>query len=360
MMGGRLEKCNGCGHERYSWNSCRNRNCPKCGTLAKEAWIEARMAELLPVPYFHDVFTLPHELNPLVRCNRVLLYAMLFQAASKTLLRFGQKRLKGTLGIIALLHTWTQRMETHIHLHCLVPQGALSFDGKRWHRPVRDRFLFDVHELSAEFRTRFLRLLKAAYLRGEIHFSREWRALAVPQAFDAFIEKLEAKDWVVYSKAPFRGPEGAIEYLARYTHRVAISNPRIVHVDEKNVTFTYRDRNEGDQVRLLTLPGEEFIERFLAHVVPWNFYRIRYFGLYANRFKGTFLRQALLALGVYPEIPKPEKKTPEQWVFLLTGQDLTLCPVCQKGTMVLVLEIPPLRRRRTTALTPFPPIPDSS
>jgi len=345
-FGGRVEQCDTCGHERQTWNSCRNRNCPKCGTITKEEWIEARKAEMLPVPYFHIVFTLPHELNRLVRHNRVLLYDLLFQAASQTLLKFGKERLKGKLGIISLLHTWTQLLETHVHLHCLVPQGALSFNGKRWHRPISDRWLFDVRELSEEFRKRFIRRLKRAFRAGKLHFSGRCRDLADADAFDALIEELEAKDWVVYSKRPFKGPEAAIEYLARYTHRVAISNHRILNVDRESVTFSYRDRKDDDQVKEKGLPAHQFIERFLSHVVPWNYYRIRYFGIYANRFKARELRLAMLALGVFPEIVKPEEKTLEQWMLVFTGEDLAQCPVCPEGTMLTVRILERLRPRR--------------
>jgi len=335
QMGGHLEKCDECGFERPHYNSCRNRNCNKCGALAKEQWIEARAAEVLPTEYFHAVVTCPHEFNGLSMHHRRVFYDLLFRAVAETFLKFGREELDGTLGLTAILHTWDQRLNTHVHLHCLIPHGALSFDGQRWNRPKSKRFLFDVKEVSEAFKERFSQILKSAFADGSL----EWddKAEGTP-SFDEMVDNVGEKPWVVYLQPPVAGPDAVLDYLGRYTHRVAFGNHRLTEIREDAVTFTWYDRDTKEK-KERTLEPKEFIRRYLNHVVPHNFYRIRHYGLHANRNKKRLLRRAMLALGYYPETEKPGPKTPEQWFHLMTGEDLTRCPQCGLGRM-----------RRTSAL----------
>lgn len=332
-LGGHLERCGGCGFERRAYNSCRNRHCPKCGALAKARWLEARSAELLPVGYFHVVFTLPHVLNPLILRNKAPLLKMLFDAVAQTLLQFGRNPkngLGGKIGFLAVLHTWDQKLSDHFHLHCLVPAGALSPDGQRW-IATRNDFLFPVKALSRVFRGKFIGFLRKAALP----------ALA-PEGLAALLTQLYAKDWVVYSKPPFGGPAKVLDYLGRYTHRVAISNHRIRAVQDGKVTFSYRDRADGDSLKTLTLPAEEFIRRFLLHALPPSFKRIRHFGFLANRSKARDLPRCRVLLGLPADVPKPEPTCAREQLRILTGRDLDHCPACTTGLMALVAELPPL------------------
>jgi hypothetical protein len=332
-LGGHLYRCDHCGHVVPVYNSCLNRHCPNCQTLKSESWADQRKAELLPVQYFHDVFTLPHEFNPLALANKAVVYKIFFDAVSATLLHFGRTRLKGTLGILAILHTWDQLLGVHIHIHCLIPGGALSFDRQRWNRPLKDNFLFSVEDLSAEFRTRFLGLLKDAYQQRRLSFPTQLQPLSQKQAFEVFLQTPSAKHWVVYSKPSFVDPAHAIGYLSRYTHRVAISNSRIRQLSQSSVTISYIDRKDGGVEKQKTFHPHEFLQRFLDHVLPAGFHRIRYYGLFNNRIKRRLLPAALMALGEAPLLHKPEKKTPTQWILERTGNDITLCPRCRKGAL---------------------------
>ncbi len=255
-LGGHLDRCDSCGFERPAYNSCRNRHCPKCQSLAKAKWLETQTSELLPVGYFHLVFTLPHVFNGLILANKKILLKLLFQAVSETLLEFGRTRLGGTLGIIAVLHTWDQTLKDHFHLHCLIPSGALSFDHSRF-IAARLNFLFPVKALSRVFRGKFIDLLKHNIDRGKI------------AAANNEIQALWKKNWVVYAKKPFGSPQTVLDYLGRYTHRVALSNNRILSVQNGQVTLSYRDRKDGDRKKTITLEAEEFIRRFLLHVLPF-------------------------------------------------------------------------------------------
>ena len=326
-LGGHLDRCDACGFERPAYNSCRNRHCPKCQSLAKAQWLEKQTSELLPVGYFHLVFTLPHELNRLILANKKILLAHLFKAVSETLLEFGQRRLGGTLGIIAVLHTWDQRLNDHFHLHCLVPAGALSYDHSRW-IAARKNFLFPVKALSRVFRGKFLDLFQQNIDRGKIATSnRDTQALG-------------KKNWVVYAKKPFGSPQTVLDYLGRYTHRVALSNDRILKVENGEVTLSYRDRKDGDRKKALPLDAHEFIRRFLLHVLPQGFMRIRHFGFLANRSKKQALAQCRKLLDLaWPSCPNPSAK---DLLLKLTGIDLSRCPSCQKGTMIVVGELPRL------------------
>jgi hypothetical protein len=338
-LGGHLEECDSCGFQRPCYNSCRNRHCPKCQSLAKARWLEERKAELLPVGYFHLVFTLPHELNPLVLVNPKVLLAALFQAVSQTLLEFGRTHLGGQLGFIAVLHTWDQTLRDHFHLHCLIPGGALAQDGSRW-IPARPNFLFHVEALSLVFRGKFLSFLQQAFLQGKLQFPGQTASLAGASQFQHWLDLLRKKQWVVYAKKPFSSPETVLDYLGRYTHRVALSNHRILALQDGQVTFAYRDRRASNCVKSMTLAADEFIRRFLLHVLPDGFMRIRHFGFLANRCKRPNLSRCRQLLGLPPRVPAPLEKSTQDLLLELTGIDLSRCPRCQKGTMVIVQQWP--------------------
>ncbi len=344
-LGGHRETCDRCGVSRAVYHSCRNRHCPKCQILAKERWIEARRAELLPVPYFHVVFTLPHELNRVAQYRPRVIYNLLFAAAAQTLQTFGRdpKHLGGEIGVTAILHTWGQNLGQHIHLHCLVTGGVLTEDGSQW-IPSHPRYLFPVRALSPVFRAKFLAGLERAFEKG----------LLPREDIDArsLVTTLRDKPWVVYAKRPFAGPESVLQYLGRYTHRIAISNDRILGLRDGRVRFRWRDYRDDNRNKVMTLPAEEFLRRFLLHVWPSGFMRIRHFGLLANRHRKDKLERCRALLAV----PPPLEKAPESVAALverLTGKDLTLCPFCEQGTM---RNTGPLAPGRTKAV----PILDSS
>ena len=327
-LGGHLDRCDACGFERPAYNSCRNRHCPKCQSLAKARWLEKQTAELLPVGYFHLVFTLPHELNRLILANRKIVLSVLFQSVSETLLEFGRTRLKGTVGVIAVLHTWDQKLQDHFHLHCLVPAGALSLDHSRW-ISARKNFLFPVEALGLVFRGKFLDLLKQACDKGKIETITQ-------QA----IKELRKKNWVVYSKKPFGSPKTVLDYLGRYTHRVALSNDRILSLQNGEVILTYRDRKDKDRLKSMPLDAQEFIRRFLLHVLPDGFMRVRHFGFLANRVKKRALPQCRKLLGLHPALRELPKRSAHELLRELTGIDLGRCPSCKQGTMTIVAELP--------------------
>jgi len=347
-LGGHRETCDTCGAERIAYNSCRNRHCPKCQTLAKERWLAARRAELLPVEYFHVVFPLPHALNALAQGNPRVLYTLLFRAVAATLTTFGRdpRHLGGDVGGTAILHTWGQNLSQHLHLHCVVPGGALAQDGARW-IAAPPGFLFPVRALARVFRGKYLQALHRAFTAGRLRFAGALAALADPEAFATWLRDLRRHDWVVYAKRPFAGPTQLLEYLGRYTHRVAISNERLVSHTDGVVRFRWRDYADGDRVKIMTLAAEEFIRRFLLHVVPGGFVRIRHFGFLANRTRRAKLARcrALLA-----QPPAPAASAIESVAALmrrLTGIDIDRCPVCQQGqlhvTEILAPTSPPTR-----------------
>ncbi len=340
-LGGHLHRCSDCDGEISLYNSCRNRHCPTCQTLTKAAWLEARKKELLPVPYVHSVFTLPHEINPVALCNKRTIYGMLFKSVSDTLLTFGKNprnRLEGTLGVIAILHTWTQKLEDHIHLHCVIPAGALSHDGERF-TVAKNGFLFPVKALSKVFRGKFMDLLNDAYVKGRLVFPGKTEPYGTPEGFLDLEKRLRKKPWVVYSKKPFKGPEDVLGYIARYTHRVAISNHRIVSCQNGRVTFSYRNRKEN-KTGTETLAADEFIRRFLLHVLPAKFMRIRHFGLFANRNRRKNLERCRTLLGLTGRIPLPPKPSIQEAMLALTGKDILACPFCKKGKLAKVSVIP--------------------
>lgn len=352
-QGGHLERCDTCGHERAVYHSCRNRHCPKCQTLTKERWLQARIADLLPVRYFHTVFTLPHALNPLILCNKEVMLAVLFKAVGQTLLEFGRNNLGGRLGFIAILHTWDQVLMDHVHLHCVVPAGALAEDGNRWIPSRSSGYLFPVRALSRVFRGKFIALLEQARRSGQLIFPGRAAPLGTPEGHADLIRRLRSQPWVVFSKQPFAGPEQVLDYLGRYTHRVAISNHRILALDGNRVSFSYQDRRD-DTRKVMTLDADEFIRRFLLHVLPQGFMRIRSFGFLANRTKKQSLERIRALLAHTPQ-PKPGAKTPRVLMLELTGIDIASCPRCRSGVMHTVAEIQP-RLLRMAASRPFYPI----
>ncbi len=343
FLGGHIHQCSDCGSEKNVYNSCRNRHCPKCQTMVKARWLEARKAELLPVQYFHNVFTLPHEVNPVALCNKRVIYSILFRAASETLLAFGKNPdngLGGKLGIISLLHTWDQKLNDHIHLHCVIPAGVLSFDNQFFKKGSKD-FLFPVKALSKVFRGKFMEMLQTAYDEKKLIFPGRTKSFGTASGFRALSKALWSKEWVVYSKKPFSGPETVLEYLSRYTHRVAISNNRIKTCKDGKVTFTYRNRKK-ETTETLSIETVEFIRRFLMHVVPPNFMRIRHFGIFANRCKKKNISQCRKFLGLSEVRQKPVEKSVEALMFELTGININRCPFCKKGVMKEVSPIPKL------------------
>lgn len=332
-LGAHTDRCDECGHTRISYNSCRNRHCPKCQGLAREQWISDRQQDLMPVPYFHVVFTLPELLNPLVLRNQKLLYDLLFQCVSETLseLAANKKYLGAQIGFTSILHTWGQNLMDHPHIHCIVPGGGLSFDGLSWINS-RKKFFIPVKILSKKFRGKFLYYVKQLYAAGLLGFHGKISVLAGEDAFMALISRLYEKDWVVYCKKPFKSPHHVLEYLGRYTHRVAISNNRLVKVVDGKVTFIWRDYRDKSKQKLMTLECNEFIRRFLMHVLPYRFVKIRHFGILSNRnCQGKLFKCKKLTGASLSSIPK--KLTTVELLLKLTGRDVTLCPCCQKGHM---------------------------
>ena len=343
-LGGHIEQCNQCGFERNAYNSCRDRHCPKCQTLVKEQWLNDRKAELLPCGYFHLVFTLPHELNPIILCNKRVTLKLLFTAVNETLKAFAKDpkwHLYGRLGFIAVLHTWSQTLRDHFHLHCLIPAGVLSFKKDKW-IPAHDSFLFRIESLAKEFKKRYLDYLTTAYRKGELIFPGNTTEFESPQGFAKLLEPLLEATWIAYAKRPFAGPEQVLEYLGRYTHRVAISNNRILAIDNGEVTFTYRDRQNNNEIRTRTLDAYEFIRRFLLHILPGGFMKIRYFGFLAHKNKKQAV--ALIRKLIDPDMTFPEKikETVSEMMLRLTGTDITCCPKCKKGKMIIIKKVPRL------------------
>ncbi len=334
-LGGHVEACDACGHIRISYNSCRNRHCPKCQSLAKEQWIEARKQDLLPVPYFHVVFTLPEELRPLALRNQKGIYNLLFKAASETLLELAgdPKHLGAQVGFTAILHTWTQTLLDHPHLHCIVTGGGVSPDGERW-VAARKGFFIPVKVLSALFRGKFLAYLRDAYEGGKLVFPGRIACLENAVAFNELLTQLYRKAWVVYCKPPLGSPEKVLGYLGRYTHRVAISNDRILRLDGDRVTFRYRDSADGDRIKQMTLSAFEFIRRFLLHILPDGFVKIRHYGILSNRNRKTKLKQIQQAFGTWNERAPDDKPAWQDLLHRLTGIDPRICPHCGKGQMV--------------------------
>ncbi len=361
-LGGHKARCDHCGHEQCFYNSCGNRHCPTCQGAARADWLRKRASELLDTTYFHVVFTIPEDLGPLALQNKPVLYGLLFRAASETLLEIARdpKHLGAQIGFLAVLHTWGQRLTHHPHLHCVVPAGGISADRTRW-IPARRSFFLSVRVLSRLFRGKFLAYLGAAIRSGEVQFRGRLRRLEDPARLRAFLRRLSHTEWVVYSKRPFAGSRGVLKYLARYTHRVAISNQRIVSVEDGEVTFRYKDYRSGGLERTMTLSGVEFIRRFLQHVLPGSFHRIRYYGFLANRDRTEHLALARRLLAperareTHGPTPLQEPAEISQVGFDARTPKEPTCPVCKTGRMVVVETIEP----RPVA-DPFPILLDTS
>jgi hypothetical protein len=336
LLGGHRETCDHCGATRIRYNSCRNRHCPTCQSQASARWIDARRAELLPIPYFHVVFTLPHALNALAQGNPRVIYTLLFRAAADTLLTFGRdpRHLGGTIGVTAILHTWGQTLTQHLHVHCLVTGGALSRDRTRWIRG-RATFLFPVQALALVFRAKYLAGLHRAFTEGQLTFTAGTAPLAEAAQFAALVAQLRATPWVVYAKRPFGGPAQVLQYLGRYTHRIAISNTRLISVLDGVVQFRWKDYADGGRTKVMALDVEEFLRRFLLHVLPRGFVRIRHFGLLANRQRRAAVARARHLLGPTAPTNSPDD-TPS------TDADRTQCPFCHHGHWQVVEILRPL------------------
>jgi hypothetical protein len=342
-LGGHVEACDRCGHQQIAYNSCRNRHCPKCQATAAAQWLEAQAADLLPVAYFHVVFTLPAGLSPIALQNPRVVYGLLFRSAAETLLQVAAdpKHLGAEIGFLAVLHTWGQTLQHHPHVHCVVPGGGLSPDGSRW-IACRPDFFLPVRVLSRVFRGKFLESLHAAFDRGKLAFHGRLSELADPGRFHDRLRAAARTEWVVYAKPPFGGPEPVLKYLARYTHRVAISNSRLIELKDGRVSFRSRDYARGGRERTTTLEATEFLRRFLQHVLPSGFVRIRHYGFLANRHRQekVALCRALLGAASTPEaLPPGISASPDG-----TTRDrsrASVCPACGEGRLVIIGELPP-------------------
>jgi Putative transposase/Transposase zinc-binding domain len=339
-LGGHVEHCRTCRYVRIAYNSCRDRHCPKCQAVQRAVWLERRLERLLPVPYFHVVLTLPDLLHPLVLKNPRRLYALLFQAASATLLALARdpRRLGARIGFSMILHTWGQNLLLHPHLHAVVTGGGLSADGKRW-IAGRSRFFLPVKVLGRLFRGKFLAGLQQLYQRGELQLHGSVAALAQPGCFQSLVRSLYRRDWIVYAKPPFGGAQQVFRYLGRYTHRVAISNQRLLHLQDGKVVFQYKDYAQGQKRKQMTLAAEEFLRRFLLHVLPKGFVRIRHYGLLASCQVSKSLARCRQLLGV-PAAAAPAS-TPKTWIERVAawlGRDPSACPHCHQPLQVFPFE----------------------
>jgi len=333
-LGGHIDRCDNCGTVRIIYHSCRNRHCPKCQHMPRERWLEKRKDEILPLNYFHVVFTLPHELNTIILNNKKVMLNCLFAAASKTLLTFGKNELNGTPGFLAILHSWDQKLNAHFHLHCLVAGGVVSKDKKRFIACSGD-YLFNQQAVSLVFRGKFIEHLDHVRKTGALKFTAG--------VYRNFKNMLYAKNWVVSVRDPVKRPEHVLEYLARYTHRVAIANSRIKKLENGMVSFTAKNRKK-QSTETITITAVEFIRRFLLHSLPSGFVRIRYYGFLANRNRRTNLKVIRKLLKLPSQLLKLEASL-EEMMLQLTGIDITTCPCCNKGKMQLLAEIPSYRAR---------------
>jgi len=343
-LGGHVDRCDQCGHQVISYNSCRNRHCPKCQNIDKALWREARYAEVLPVEYYHVVFTLPHQLALWALQNKKVVYDILFRAASQTLLRIGadRKHLGARLGFMTVLHTWGQTLTHHPHLHCVVPGGGLALDGQRWISSKKGFFL-PVRVLSRLFRRLFLEALEKAFNSGSLEAHGVLAGLSKGDAFQQLLHSCRQTEWVVYAKPPFAGADAVLDYLARYTHRIAISNHRLVRMEGGKVTFAYKDYRTGAVNRPVTLQAHEFIRRFLLHVLPNGFQRIRYYGFLANRHRAQKLALCRRLLHV-PEVDEsaPHNESDHRRLLeALIGTDPSRCPRCHDGQLTRFALLPP-------------------
>jgi hypothetical protein len=334
-LGAHLYQCDGCQRETLVPNSCLNRHCPKCGSTARDRWLEKHSQELLPVSYSHVVFTLPHELIPLALQNPTVVYGIFFRAVSQALLAIAAdpRHLGARLGFLAVLHTWNQKLLAHPHIHCLVPAGGIAFDQTRWISCRHPKFFLPVKVLGAKFRGKFLALLRRAFRRGKLQFRGTVAPLQERKAFDRFTWSLKNKDWVVYAKKPFAGPQHVIQYLAHYTHRVAIANGRLLHFENGQVTFRWRDSAHRNKQKAMTLDAVEFMRRFLLHVLPRGFVKIRHFGFLANRER----KRALVLCSTLLPSARPGTERARARISS-PPREIRPCPYCQ-GTLVPVARL---------------------
>ena len=348
-LGGHVEQCDQCGHTRVWYNSCANRHCPSCQSLARAAWIEARHAELLACgEYFHVVFTVPDPIAVIASQNKAMVYSILFRAAAETLrtIAADPRHLGAEIGFFAVLHTWGSTLVHHPHLHCVVPGGGLSIDGTRW-IACRPGFFLPVRVLSRLFRRLFLTYLQNAFAAGELRFRASLAALADPPAFATHLAPARRTEWVVYAKRPFAGPQQVLDYVGRYAHRVAISNERLLDLEGGQVRFRYKDyrADSAPEVKTMTLPAMEFIRRFLLHVLPAGFHRIRYYGFLGNRVRREKLarcRQLLQMPAPLPTVERPGTDDRDRCA-VLTRASLRACPVCAEGQMRVIEHLVGLR-----------------
>jgi len=340
-LGGHVEQCDACGHQRICYNSCRNRHCNKCQSLARADWLQDRLAELLETQYFHVVFTLPEEIAAIAYQNKRVVYGILFRAMAETLrtIAADPKHLGAELGFFAVLHTWGQTLTHHPHLHCVIPGGGISPDGRRW-IACRNGFFLSVHVLSRLFRRLFLEHLQAAFNSGQLQFFSALQKLQQEHAFSRYLAPVRNAEWYVYAKRPFAGPQQVLDYVGRYTHRVAISNNRLLDIDNGQVSFSWKDYRDNNQQKTMTLSAAEFIRRFLLHVLPDGFQRIRYYGFLSNRYRQQKLAQCrqLLGMPAPAETPGQAQPAPDyrDRYEQLTGSSLRECPLCHQGRMMLL------------------------
>lgn len=332
-LGGHIYECDECGETTIAYNSCRNRHCPKCQTYVKELWIYERSKSLLPTHYFHMVFTVPEQLNSLMLFNQKKLYSILFSSVSETLLELAKdkKYLNADIGFTTVLHTWGQNLMNHPHIHCIVPGGGLSLDKSKWIKS-KQKFFIPVKVLSRKFRGKFLYYLNKLYLENKLVFPESISDLSSRNIFNEFKDSLYKKEWIVYSKAPFKSAAYVVQYLGRYTHRVAISDNRIIKVDNKNVVFKWRDYKDKNKEKIMTLKADEFIRRFTMHILPDRFVKIRHYGILGNRNKKLKFKRCLEIFGIKPR--DDEKLSSAELFFKLTGIKIGMCKICEKGNLI--------------------------
>ena len=341
-LGGHIYECDTCGHIKISYNSCRNRHCPKCQTFAKEKWLYERSKSLLPTHYFHIVFTVPEQLNSLILFNQKELYSIFFASVSETLIELAKdkKYLNADIGFTSILHTWGQNLMNHPHIHCIVPGGGLSLDKSKWIKSKK-KFFIPVKVLSRKFRGKFLYYMNKLYLKNKLKFPANISELGSRDVFNQFKDSLYKKEWIVYSKPPFGSAEHVLQYLSRYTHRVAISDNRIIKVDNDNVVFKWRDYKDNNKEKVMTLKPQEFIRRFTMHILPDRFVKIRHYGILGNRNKQLKFKRCLEIFRIKPKAD--DSLSSAELFFKLTGIKIGMCKVCEKGNLIKKDKLMPLR-----------------
>lgn len=337
-LGGHVLKCDHCGHIEQSYNSCRNRHCPKCQSLAKARWLDNRMKELLPIRYFHVVFTIPDQLNGIMLYNKKILFDILFRSVKETLLETAAnpKNIGAKIGFLSILHTWGQKLLFHPHVHCVVTGGGLSDEKKKWIKSKGKNFFIAVKKLSRLFKAKFIYYLQDTYNENKLLFYGQIHKLRIGFNFNMLIHSLKSKEWVVYAKKPFGGPEKVLRYLGKYTHRIAISNQRLVSFKEGKVIFKWKDYKDNCKQKTIILDQKEFIRRFFLHIVPSNFFRIRNYGFLSNRTKKQNIEICCKILNTRQILKEKKRKTWQELLFGLTGVDPNLCCLCKKGKLVMI------------------------